>query len=149
MSGAGPDGAVRAARPERSPRRGMCAAVLSLEAITVALSTPVMVAVSDVALGPALGSGLGVAGACVVIAGMLRSEAGYVAGWAVQVFAIALGLLVPPMFLLGGIFAALWATADLLGRKIERERAAAYDAYEQARSAEWPDGDGSAGGESR
>ena len=30
---------------------------------------------------------------------------------------------------LGAIFAALWAGADLLGRKIERERAAAWDAW--------------------
>ena len=35
------------------------------------------------------------------------------------------------MFVLGGIFALLWGTADLLGRKIERERAAAYDAFYQ------------------
>lgn len=136
-------------RPERSPRRGMCAAVLSLEAVTVALSTPVMVAVADVALAPALASGLGVAVACLVIAGLLRSEAAYVAGWAVQVAAIALGLLVTPMFFLAGLFAALWAAADLLGRRIERERAAAYDAYEAARSEERPDGSGPAGEEPR
>ncbi len=147
--GQDPQAAVRAGRPERSPRRGMCAAVLSLEAITVALSTPVMVAVGGVAVGPALVSGLGVAVACLVVAGMLRSAAGYVAGWAVQVGAIALGLLVPPMFFLGAVFAALWATADLLGRKIERERAAAYDAYEAARGEDGPDGAGSAAEEPR
>ena len=32
----------------RSPRRGMCAAVLSLEAITLGLTTPVMISVSGV-----------------------------------------------------------------------------------------------------
>ena len=41
----------------------------------------------------------------------------------------AIGLLVPMMFVLGGIFALLWGTADFLGRKIERERAAAWAAY--------------------
>jgi hypothetical protein len=61
---------------------------------------------------------------------MLRSEGAYVAGWVLQVAAIAVGLVVPVMFLLGGIFAVLWGTADLLGRRIERERAAAYAAYE-------------------
>ena len=35
------------------------------------------------------------------------------------------------MFFLGGVFAALWATAYLLGRKIERERAAAYVTFQQ------------------
>ena len=33
-------------------------------------------------------------------------------------------------FVLGVIFALLWGTADLLGRRIERERAEAYAAYE-------------------
>ena len=113
----------------RSPRRGMCAAVLALEGVVLGLTTPVMIAVSGVETRTALMVGLGLSLACLVVAGMLRSEAGYVAGWAVQVAAIGLGFVVPIMFLLGAVFAALWATAYLLGRKIERERAAAYDAY--------------------
>ena len=43
-----------------------------------------------------------------------------------QLGAIGLGFVIAPMFFLGAIFALLWATAYLLGRKIERERAAAY-----------------------
>lgn len=108
----------------------MCAAVLALEGIVVGLSTPVMITLGDVPLGTALAVGLGVAAACLVLAGMLRSEAAYVAGWVVQGAAIGVGVLVPAMFFLGGVFALLWATAYLLGRKIERERAAAYDAYD-------------------
>lgn len=113
---------------QRSPRRGMCAAVLSLEAITVALSTPVMITLSDVHARTALLAGLGLAVACLLLAGLLRSEAAYVVGFALQVGAIALGFLVTTMFLLGALFAGLWATAYFLGRKIERERAAAYAA---------------------
>ena len=107
----------------------MCAAVLALEGIVVALSTPVMVVVADVPLATALLVGLGVAATCLVLAGMLRSEAAYVVGWVVQVAAIAIGVVVPLMFFLGVLFALLWATAYLLGRKIERERAAAYAAH--------------------
>ena len=33
--------------------------------------------------------------------------------------------MIPLMFVLGAIFALLWGTAYFLGRKIERERAAA------------------------
>ena len=33
------------------------------------------------------------------------------------------------MFFLGALFALLWGTAYLLGRRIERDRAAAYAAY--------------------
>ena len=39
---------------ERSPRRGMCAAVLCLEAITLGLTTPVMITIAEVAVGTAL-----------------------------------------------------------------------------------------------
>ncbi len=115
---------------QRSPRRGMCAAVLALEGIVIGLSTPVMATLGDVSLGAALGVGLGVAAACLVLAGMLRAEWAYLAGWVVQAVAIGLGFVVPAMFFLGVIFAALWATAYLLGRRIERERAAAWAAYE-------------------
>ena len=61
---------------ERSPRRGMCAAVLSLEAITLGLTTPVMITISDVAVGTALAVGLGLAVGCLVVAGMLRARVG-------------------------------------------------------------------------
>ncbi len=114
----------------RSPRRGMCAAVLSLEAITLGLTTPVMIAIADVSAGRAVSVGVGLAVVCLLLAGLLRAEWGYLLGWAVQVAAVALGVVVPLMFFLGGIFALLWAAADLLGRKIERERAAAYAAFD-------------------
>ena len=121
---------MTAAQPERSPRRGMCAAVLSLEAITLGLTTPVMIKVSGVDTPVALAIGLGLAVACLLIAGMLRGEWAYALGWLVQVGAVGLGFVIGLMFFLGGVFALLWATAYLLGRKIERERAAAYAALE-------------------
>ena len=114
---------------ERSPRRGMCAAVLSLEAIALGLTTPVMITIANVATGTAVSVGLGLAVACLLLAGMLRAEWAYLAGYVVQAAAIGLGFVVPVMFGLGVIFAALWAGADLLGRKIERERAAAWAAW--------------------
>jgi uncharacterized membrane protein len=114
---------------ERSPRRGMAAAVLSLEAITLGLTTPVMITIADVPAGTAVAVGLGLAVVCLLLAGMLRAEWAYLAGYAVQVAAIGLGFVIPVMFALGAVFAALWAAADLLGRKIERERAAAWAAY--------------------
>lgn len=116
---------------ERSPRRGMCAAVLCLEAITLGLTTPVMISVAGVSTAAALAVGLGLAVACLLLAGMLRGEWAYWLGYAVQVAAIGLGVVVPMMFFLGAVFAALWAGADLLGRRIERERAAAWTAWSQ------------------
>lgn len=117
------------AAEQRSPRRGMCAAVLSLEAVTIGLSTPVMITVAGIGVPLALAVGLGLALVCLVIAGLLRSEPAYLAGWAVQVAAVALGFLVPLMFFLGALFGLLWGLAYFLGVKIERERAAAYAAH--------------------
>jgi hypothetical protein len=114
---------------ERSPRRGMCAAVLCLEAITGALTTPVLITIADVPVGQAVLIGVGLAVACLLLAGMLRAPWAYALGWVLQVGAVAIGFLVPMMFFLGGIFALLWGMADFLGRKIERERAEAWAAY--------------------
>lgn len=114
---------------ERSPRRGMCAAVLSLEAITLGLTTPVLITITKVETSVALAVGLGLAVICLLTAGLLRFQWAYVVGWLVQVAAIALGLWIGMMFFLGAVFALLWATAYLLGRKIERERAAAFAAH--------------------
>jgi hypothetical protein len=120
----------------KSPRRGMCAAVLSLEAVTIALATPVMVSVSGVDLATALWLGVGLALVCIVLAGMLRSEWAYSVGWALQLAVIAMGFVVPMMFVLGVIFAVLWGTAYILGIKIERERAAYSEASASESSTE-------------
>jgi hypothetical protein len=123
--------------PERSksPRRGMCAAVLSLEAITLGLTTPVMITVNDLSAGLAVLIGVGLLVLCVLAAGMLRRPSGYYLGWAIQIAAIALGFVVSMMFVLGIIFGLLWAMADILGRRIEADRAAAFAAFDAAEAA--------------
>jgi hypothetical protein len=121
----------------RSARRSLCATVLSVEAITLGLTTPVMITLADVATATALWIGLGLAVGCLVIAGLLRAEWAYWLGHAIQVAAVALGFVVPLMFVLGPIFALLWGTAYGVGRKIERERAEAY----AAQDADQPAGD--------
>jgi uncharacterized protein DUF4233 len=106
----------------------MCAAVLALEAVVLGLSTPVMITIYGVSKPPALAVGLGLTAAALVVTALLRYPWAYVLGTLVQVAAIALGFVVPVMFLLGLIFAAFWVTALVLGRRIEalkRERAAA------------------------
>jgi hypothetical protein len=119
---------------ERSPKRGMCAAILSLEAIALGLTTPVMINLADVPWRTAVAVGLGLCVACLLLAGLLRWEAAYAVGWLIQIVAIGLGFVVTIMFVLGAIFALLWGTAYFLGRKIERERAAAYAAYDPEQS---------------
>ena len=103
--------------------RGLCAAMLTLEAVVLALSVPVMIAVEDVDTGQAVVLGLGLAGLCVLTAALLRRSWAYLLGHAIQVGAICLGFVVPAMFLVGTIFALLWATAYLVGRRIEADKA--------------------------
>lgn len=103
--------------------RGMCAAMLTLQAIIVALSVPVLISVEGVSKSVALPLGLGLALVCVLTAGMLRKPWAYVVGHLCQVATIALGFLSPPMFFVGALFALLWISAFLLGRRIEDDKA--------------------------
>lgn len=109
--------------------RGMCAGVLFLEAIVLGLATPVMIQVEDVSPALALVTGLGLAVVALVTSGLLRHSWAYTLGWLVQVGAVALGFLLPIAFFVGGMFAALWAAAYFLGRKIEADRAANPEFY--------------------
>lgn len=126
---------------EKSPRRGMCAAIVSMEGLAVALAAPVMISIGGVSAALAIPLGLGFFVACILVAGMLRRPWAYGLGWALQVVAIGMGFLISIMFVIGAIFAVLWGLADILGRKIERERAAAFEAYDRIVAEE------SAGGE--
>nr|WP_269091058.1 DUF4233 domain-containing protein [Actinopolymorpha cephalotaxi] len=104
------------------------AAVLVFEAIIVGLAIPVAVSIEGVGGGQAGAVGGGIAVACLVTAGLLRFPAGRVIGSVLQVVAIALGVFVPLMFFLGGIFAVLWFVCLVLDRRIvalraERDRA--------------------------
>jgi hypothetical protein len=50
---------------------------------------------------------------------MLKRPFAYIVGSVIQVLAIAAGFLVPTMFVLGAIFAALWITAIFVARRVE------------------------------
>lgn len=103
--------------------RGMCSAILTFEAIVLGLAVPVMITVEQVRPVLALSIGLGLAALCILTAGMLRRPQAYYIGHAIQVAAILMGFIVPIMFLVGAMFAALWIGAIKLGRKIEIDKA--------------------------
>lgn len=133
--------AADAVQPEGSrkvtgARRGMCAAILTLEAIAFGLVTPVLLTLTDISTGLGLLIGLGFVVVCFLLAGMLKRPWGYAAGHTVQAVAIGVGFVVTEMFVVGGLFALLWFTAYWLGGKIEREKAEAWAAWdaEQAQS---------------
>lgn len=68
-----------------------------------------------------LGGGLALS--LLLAAGLLRQPGGYVVGSVLQVAVVAGGVLVPLMFVVGGIFAVLWVVSLRLGARIDRERA--------------------------
>jgi hypothetical protein len=107
-----------------NPRRSMCATMLALQCIVLGLSTPVLITIADVGKGASLTIGLGLALACLVVAGLLRYEWAYYAGFAIQAATLALGFVIPVMFVLGVVFGSLYTAAYVLGRKIEADRAA-------------------------
>jgi hypothetical protein len=116
---------------DKSPRRGMAAAILFLQAIVLGLTTPVMISVEGVSWQAAVSVGCGLCLVCLVLAGLLRQRWAYAVGWLVQIVSIVLGVVVHMMFVLGAIFLVLWWGAMALSGRIEREKAAAYAAYDR------------------
>jgi hypothetical protein len=99
----------------------LCATVLIMEAIVVGLSIPVAVQIDHLA-PHAAGVTVGIAAvAAVVFAALARRLLGVtlVGGSMLQVFVIASGAVVPVMYFLGGIFAALWTIGIWLGYRAE------------------------------
>jgi hypothetical protein len=103
--------------------RGIAAAVLFFEAIVVMLGIPVAITVSDVSAGVAVPVGLTLMVLLILTAGLLRRPFGYALGWVDQALVVGSGFFVPAMFVIGGVFALLWAAAMYFGRRAEAVRA--------------------------
>lgn len=85
------------------------------------------------------GGGLPYLLTCVVIGvvmvltcAFLRQPWGVALGWGLQVVMIALGILEPMMYVVGAIFACIWAYGIIKGKQMDRENV--FRAQEQA---EW------------
>ncbi len=98
--------------------------VLAFEAIVAALFIPVAYFSGLVTNGAtAAWAGAILAVLCIVAAGTIMRPYGVALGWAVQVLFVAAGLIVPLMYILGLVFAALWWGALRYGREADRARA--------------------------
>jgi hypothetical protein len=105
--------------------RGICSAVLVFEGLVVFFATLVALDLSDIDNATLWWVGGTAAVACLLVPGLLGHRCGYVVGSVLQVLLIASGIVVPTMFFLGALFAALWFLALVLGRRVERLQAAA------------------------
>jgi hypothetical protein len=102
--------------------RQMCGTILALEAIVIGLAIPVAIRYEHLHGGVAGGVGGGLAVCALLLSGMVgRRGMGWAlwAGTALQVLVIAAGVVIPAMYILGVIFAALWITAIWLARRIQ------------------------------
>lgn len=113
--------------PARDPwkgLRGVMAATLILESITVLLALLVLSKFGDGATVAGVAAVVGLAVAMVVAAGLLRRPWGLGLALGLQLVMIACGLLVPALGVLGLIFAAIWIGLLLLRRDVARRMAA-------------------------
>lgn len=102
--------------------RRLCATVLVMETVVIALSIPVAITIAHAR--PAIAGVVGgvLAAAAVLLAAVVgRPGQGWTlaAGSVLQALVIATGVVVPVMYALGVIFGALWATAIWLGRRYQ------------------------------
>jgi hypothetical protein len=107
--------------------RQLCGMVLIMEAIVIGLAIPVAIVLEHANHGLAGGIGGGLAVLAVLIGGVVgRPRMGWAvyAGTILQVLVIAAGVVVPAMYVLGVIFAALWVTGLWLARRYAAPRPA-------------------------
>ena len=96
--------------------------VLVFEAIVVLLAIPIAINVSDANATFALVIGIALAGLLILTVGVITKPIAVPIGWILQVLVIAAGIVVPTMFLVGGIFALLWFHAVRNGQRVDRAR---------------------------
>jgi hypothetical protein len=70
------------------------------------------------------GVGLGLSVLLMIFPAVLGKPGTYLLGWILQGVVLALGIWVPLMYLLGGIFLAMWAWGMIAGGTIDKARAA-------------------------
>jgi uncharacterized protein DUF4233 len=108
-------------RAEAKRLRQLCGTVLAMEAIVIGLAIPVAIVLEHVHRGLAGGVGGGLAVSALLLSGLVgRPGLGWalVAGTILQALVIAAGAVVPAMYGLGAIFAALWITGIWLARRL-------------------------------
>ncbi|MGW1889111.1 DUF4233 domain-containing protein [Streptomyces sp. NPDC002004] len=104
--------------------RTLCASTLIGEFFVIGFAGLVAMKDPDLSMGTVWTvSGVAMA-LCVLLCGMLTRPGGVQLGWALQIALIASGYVVPMMYILGVVFAALWWCSVHFGRKIDAAKAA-------------------------
>lgn len=108
----------------RSTKRALSSMLLVFEAGVVFFATLVAFGLK-VADGPTVWAiGLSLTFLLMVTPAILGKKFSYGWGWFLQLVVVCLGIWVPLMYVLGGIFVCLWAWAMIAGGTIDKARAA-------------------------
>lgn len=94
-------------------------AVLGMEAIVILLATTWASAMGPAS--PAVAWALGVLLMVLLVAGtrVVTKPYGVTVGWILQVLVLATAFVVPPMWIVGGVFAILWFFAVRTARRVD------------------------------
>lgn len=103
--------------------RAMGSSVLIMEAFVIGFAMLVAKDLNSHEGFPATLVGAIVIVGLILATGMLRKPAGIVLGSVMQLGAISLGFAVTAMYFLGALFVALWATAIVVGKRVEAREA--------------------------
>ena len=102
--------------------RRLCSTVLGMEAVILLLAIVPAKTLEHISAGTAAMVGGGLALLAILLAGVVgrpRMSWALYAGSLLQLLVIASGVMIPAMYVLGAIFAALWFTGIWLARKVE------------------------------
>jgi membrane-bound ClpP family serine protease len=109
-------------RRVRGLRETLLSIVLTMEAVVMFFATLVFFGLHVFPPGQAFALGAGCLVVLALLAGLQRWTWAVVLGGAAQVGLILLGLFTPAMYVVGGLFAAVWLYCFLRSRQIERQR---------------------------
>jgi hypothetical protein len=111
-------------RRERSATESLLSIVLLLEGLLVFFVALTAFSLRAVAPVQALVGGVVLIVLLAVAGRAARFPAGQWLGWALQLVLVALGLVLPLMYLIGAGFLALWAFCFVKGRSLDAAKAA-------------------------
>ena len=105
-----------------STRRLLASMLLAFQAFVMFFATLVAFGLKVADVRWVWGVGLGLTVLMLLTPGVLGKKGSYWWGWALQVLALATGIWVPLMWLVGAIFICLWAWAMIAGSTIDKAR---------------------------
>lgn len=106
----------------RSTQKSLASVVLGFELVIVflgGLSIFGLNAIEPRELGIVLG--VAIAGFMIVALALMRTKVGIPLGWATQFAMLATGFILPALFVVGGLFFALWIYCMTTGSRMDRE----------------------------